>query len=188
MEYSITKSLIRKTILQYRRLMDESVFEKRNSQLLNNLMIFIEEEEVKVIHTFLPMKRNKEVDVRPIFEKLWKMGKRIIVSKTDFRTREMSHFFLEKETILKENSMGIPEPVDAEEVSFSQIDQVLIPLLVCDKHKNRIGYGGGFYDQLLNETKATKVGLSLSPPLDNLIQKEEWDIPLDHIITYLTKK
>ena len=79
--------------------------------------------------------------------------------------------------------MGIPEPLDATPVDFHEVDLILVPLLAFDKNKNRIGYGGGFYDRLLNETKAAKVGLSLSPPLDQLIQKEEWDVPMDHIIS-----
>jgi 5-formyltetrahydrofolate cyclo-ligase len=183
MEY-ISKSLLRKTILQYRRLLDQSVYEQRNNLLLKNLQRVIEEEDAKTIHTFLPMKRNNEVNVEPLFAGWWKGGRKIAVSKTDFRTREMNHFILEKKTKLIENSMGIPEPIDGDQVDFTKADLILIPLLVCDRHRNRIGYGGGFYDQLLLETNATKVGLSLSPPLDSILQKEEWDVPLDYIISY----
>lgn len=181
---TITKSLLRKTILQYRTLLDHPIFEQRNKQLLIELDKLIVEEKVQTIHSFLPIKRNREVDVTSLFPKWRENGRKIIVSKTDFKSRKMTHFFLESDTQLKASAIGIPEPVKAEEADFSQVDLILVPLLACDKHQNRIGYGGGFYDQLLLETKAMKVGLSLSPPLDRIIQKEEWDIPLDHIVTF----
>jgi 5-formyltetrahydrofolate cyclo-ligase len=183
MEY-ISKSLLRKTILQYRRLLEQSEYEIRNKKLVERLKEYVEKNDFQMIHTFLPMIRNKEVNVQPLFTGWRKKGRKIIVSKTDFRTREMNHFILEKKTKLIENSMGIPEPIDGDLVDFIKADLILIPLLVCDEDKNRIGYGGGFYDQLLLETNATKVGLSLSPPLDSILQKEEWDVPLDYIISY----
>lgn len=181
MEFTITKSHIRKTILQYRKLLDQKTYEERNQKLLDFLKDFIEKEDAKVVHTFLPIARNKEVDVTPIFDWLWKSGRQIVVSSTNFQTREMRHFYFERDTILKKNSMDIPEPEGAKEADFNQIDLILVPLLVADKLNNRIGYGGGFYDQLLIETKAIKVGLSLSPTLDEIVQKEEWDVLLDKL-------
>ncbi len=184
MEISISKSLLRKTILQYRRMMDQKVFEERNAELLKQLQNLVEAEDTKVIHTFLPIKRNREVDVTSLFPRWEEQGRKLVVSKTDFKIRKMSHFFLDHETELKENTIGIPEPVNAQEADFGNVDLILVPLLAFDNQKNRIGYGGGYYDQLLAETKAMKVGLSLSPPLDHIIQKEEWDVTLDHIISY----
>lgn len=169
--------------MQYRRLLSEEEYSRRNNALLTNLKRYLEENNFLVIHTFLPIVRNREVDVTPLFDWIRKMNKQIIVSKTDFKTRKMTHFFLEKNTKLILNKLGIPEPEGAKEADLSKVDVILVPLLAYDRSGNRIGYGGGFYDQLLNETKATKVGLSLSPPLDILIQKEEWDVPMDHIIS-----
>ncbi|MFK7953934.1 MAG: 5-formyltetrahydrofolate cyclo-ligase [Ekhidna sp.] len=184
MESHITKSTLRKTILQYRRLLAHDEFIKRNENIISRLQLLVDEEDSKVIHTFLPIKRNKEVDVTPLFEKWWEQGKRIVVSQTDFKTRKMNHYFLKKETVLKNNSLGIPEPINADPAKLSDSDLILVPLLASDKNQDRIGYGGGFYDQLLNETKALKVGLSLSSPMDEISQKDEWDIPLDYIISY----
>ena len=184
MEKKITKSTLRKTILQYRRLISDTEFQKRNLQLLQKIELFIHEKSPKIIHTFLPISRNKEVDITPLFPNWWKEGKRIIVSKTNFETRKMDHYLLKKETILKNNSLGIPEPEDGDSVKIQDVDLILIPLLAVDKQRNRIGYGGGFYDHLLSETKALKVGLSLSSPLDRITQRDEWDIPLDFIISH----
>ena len=114
---------------------------------------------------------------------LWVNSIQVVVSRTNFDKKLLNHFVLEPDTILLENKLGIKEPVDAKETSLDQIEAFLIPLLVCDRHGFRIGYGGGYYDRMLKETKALKVGLSLSPPVDKIMQQEAWDIPLDYLIT-----
>ena len=134
------------------------------------------------IHTFLPIKRNREPDVFPLFKKWWGDNRSIIVSSTDFKTRVMTHYRLEQSTILEENKLGIPEPVNAKPVTDYSTAVILVPLIVADKSLNRIGYGGGFYDQLLESSSARKIGLSLGSPLDDLLQQEEWDIRLDQLV------
>ena len=41
------------------------------------------------------------------------------------------------------------EPCNKKETSVPNI--MLIPLIAYDENKNRLGYGGGFYDRYLNE-------------------------------------
>ncbi|GAB4233225.1 MAG: hypothetical protein Tsb0034_06370 [Ekhidna sp.] len=95
----------------------------------------------------------------------------------------MAHFYLKSNTKLKTNNWGIPEPINAKEANVSDVDIVLVPLLLADKCGNRIGYGGGYYDRFLKESSALKVGLNLAEPVDQILQKEEWDTPLDVLIT-----
>ena len=52
--------------------------------------------------------------------------------------------------VLKLNNFGIPEPLESKEIIPNVI---LVPLLVFDQKKNRIGYGKGFYDKYLNGLK-----------------------------------
>ena len=179
----ITKSTFRKTILQYRRLLEQHVFEERSKHIFQLLQKLIESKEVRKLHIFLTMKNNQEPDVFSFVKTLWEREVKVIVSRTDFDSKEMQHFSLKPETQLAVNKMGIPEPVNAEEASIENVDLILVPLLVCDREGYRIGYGGGYYDRLLLETKALKVGLSLSPPVDIILQREDWDIPLDYLIT-----
>ena len=183
MGVTISKSLVRKTILSYRKQMASSEFAFRNDLLCQRLKGMVEQRGFEVIHTFLPIGRNKEPDATVLFSWLWENGKTIVVSKTNFERRNMDHFILEEDTVLEENHVGIKEPVSAKAAAIEKVDLVLVPLVVADKLGNRVGYGGGFYDQLLAGTKALKVGLSLSSPLDEILQADEWDIPIDILIT-----
>lgn len=179
----ISKSTFRKIVLQYRMLMGNVIHKQRNEQLCETLTRFIEKRDIKKVHAFLSIQKNNEPDVRPLFKQWWSQDIKLVVSKTDFKFKQMHHYYLNDQTELVENKMGIPEPANGEEASIEDLDLILVPLLVSDKEGYRIGYGGGYYDRLLKETKALKVGLSLSPPVDEILQREEWDIPLDYLIT-----
>lgn len=50
---------------------------------------------------------------------------------------------------LRPGAFGIPEPAaDADEVAVDEIDVVLAPGLAFDPTGRRLGYGGGFYDEV----------------------------------------
>jgi len=183
MELSITKSLIRKTILSYRRLLSSHEYEERNKSLLQNLDHWMSAKAIHFVHLFLAIPKNKEPDISPLLSTLWERNVTTITSVTDFEKRSMDHCHLKENTGLKSNHLGIPEPTDRLHADFTKVEAVLIPLLAVDKDGGRIGYGGGFYDKLLNETKVIKIGLSLSNPVDKILQNEKWDISLDFLIT-----
>lgn len=179
----ITKSYIRKVMLPYRRLIDYAVYTNRNELLCEQVRSFVQVLDYQKIHTFLSIKKNKEPDISLLHKYFWSQGLKLIVSKTDFKKAQMDHYLLTRSTVLIENQKGIPEPVNAEKAEIDDLGIIFVPLLVADKAGNRIGYGGGYYDKLLKETKAVKIGLSLSNPVDKILQADEWDIPLDYLIT-----
>lgn len=180
----ITKSFIRKSVLHYRRLISIDSYLQRNRLLCDRVKSLVSKCEPVAIHSFLAIEKNREPNLQSLFSEFWSQDINIMVSKTDFGTKEMSHYYLHGDVRLSENHLGIPEPTgDLEEARLNDVDLMFIPLLLADKKGHRIGYGGGFYDRLLEETNFVKVGLSLSPPVDEIQQKEDWDIPLDYLIT-----
>ncbi|MEM0939355.1 MAG: 5-formyltetrahydrofolate cyclo-ligase [Bacteroidota bacterium] len=183
MEGFISKKLFRKTVLEYRRMLSQGEYVKRNERLMESLLNFLLEEKKKYIHVFLPIKRNKEPNIFLILPKLWEAGINTVTSITNFELKSMSHIFLNADTDIKKNELGIPEPQNGKTANVDLINIFLIPLLVADRQGNRIGYGGGYYDRLLKETKAVKVGLNLSDPVDKITQNKNWDVPLNFLIT-----
>ena len=66
---------------------------------------------------------------------------------------------------------------------MTDVEVAIIPLLLCDKNKNRVGYGKGFYDRFLAGKNIIKIGLAYDfQVVDNLIPNS-WDVPLDYLIT-----
>ena len=89
---------------------------------------------------------------------------------------------------LEINKYGIPEPI-SEVVKFPNI--LLVPLVAFDKDRNRIGYGGGFYDRYIKKLKRKKkiltIGLANSFQKVKKIPVTKHDIQLDFIVTNTIK-
>jgi len=136
-------------------------------------------------HIFLPITEQKEVNTEFLLHLLSGKDKEIIVSKSDFATRNMIHFLLTDNTKIKKNEYSIPEPVDGIEVLTSKIEVVFVPLLAFDTNGNRVGYGKGFYDKFLSECKpeTIKIGLSFFEAEEIITDIFESDVKLDYCIT-----
>lgn len=140
----------------------------------------------RVVHTFLPIARQNEVDTWSIIHRIWQdlPDVQIAVSVTDTTTnRRLSHHILTPETHLIENRWGIPEPQPDGRIAIDsgQIDLVLTPLLVFDRQGHRVGYGKGYYDRFLGGCRpdCQKIGLSLFEPIERIDDIEPTDVRLD---------
>ncbi|WP_044400685.1 5-formyltetrahydrofolate cyclo-ligase [Lacinutrix sp. Hel_I_90] len=135
-------------------------------------------------HVFLSIESQKEINTDYILSILSGKDKNIVISKSDFETRNLQHFLLTDATKIKLNSHNIPEPVDGIEIDNSKIEVVFVPLLAYDNIGNRIGYGKGFYDNFLANCKpeTVKVGLSFFEPEACITDVSSSDIPLDFCI------
>ena len=143
--------------------------------------------EKTYFHLFLPIEEQKEVNTEYLLHLLAGKDKEIVISKSDFQTRKMTHFLLTDNTKIKKNEYNIPEPIDGLEVPPTKIDVVFVPLLAYDKKGHRVGYGKGFYDQFLSECKSDviKIGLSFFEPEDMITDVFEGDVQLDFCVTPL---
>ncbi|MFD2916742.1 5-formyltetrahydrofolate cyclo-ligase [Psychroserpens luteus] len=136
-------------------------------------------------HIFLSITEHKEVNTDYILNILSGKDKNIIISKSDFSTREMSHFLLTDSTKIKKNEWNIPEPINGISINVEQIDVVFVPLLAFDKTGHRIGYGKGFYDKFLNNCKpeTIKIGLSFFESIKQITNVFESDVRMDYCVT-----
>lgn len=86
------------------------------------------------------------------------------------------------------NRYAIPEPIETvKRIELKQPDLILLPLLGFDNLGNRIGMGGGYYDRYLGNLQNKKtpylIGLGFHNQQLNKIQCEEFDVPLNAILT-----
>lgn len=136
-------------------------------------------------HLFLSIEEQKEINTEYLLHLLSGKDKEIVISKSDFQTRKMTHFLLTDNTKIRKNEYNIPEPVDGLEVPSNKIDVVFVPLLAFDKKGHRVGYGKGFYDHFLSECKkdVIKIGLSFFPPEEQIEDVFENDVELNFCVT-----
>ncbi|MFT7301015.1 MAG: 5-formyltetrahydrofolate cyclo-ligase [Porticoccus sp.] len=85
------------------------------------------------------------------------------------------------------NRFGIEEPhlQSRRIVPPLGLDLILLPLVAFDRHGNRLGMGGGFYDRTLaTQQHLTRlIGLAHSWQETDSIQPQPWDVGLRTIVT-----
>jgi 5-formyltetrahydrofolate cyclo-ligase len=179
-----SKTELRVKYKELRKQLSETAIETM-SLAIANLVLKLEIWDKTYFHVFLPIVSQNEVNTEFILHLLSGKDKEIVVSKSDFVTREMTHFLLTDNTKIKKNEYNIPEPVDGLEVPAPKIDVVFVPLLAFDKSGNRVGYGKGFYDNFLSKCKpeAIKIGLSFFEPEDVIADCNDNDVKLDFCVT-----
>lgn len=167
-----------------RKQLSENQLEEMSLAVANNVLTLPVWEKT-YFHIFLPIEAHNEVNTEFILHLLSGKDKEIVISKSDFKTRNMTHFLLTDNTKIKKNEYNIPEPVDGIEVPAKKIEVVFIPLLAYDKLGNRVGYGKGFYDKFLSEcqTGTIKIGLSFFEPEEQITDVFETDVKLDYCVT-----
>lgn len=143
---------------------------------------------IDYLHVFIPIDKFKEPDTFRFINYLRKNKPtiKVVLSKSDFEDNTMRNYLWDGNTLnLEMNQWGIFEPVHGVLVNESDIDAVIIPLLVADKSGNRIGYGKGFYDRFLSKCKPSvqKIGLSYFEPVELIEDVNLLDIPIDSLIT-----
>jgi 5-formyltetrahydrofolate cyclo-ligase len=178
------KKELRQKYKELRQNLSEENIEERSLQIANQL-IRLDIWQHSFYHLFLPIESQKEVNTEYILQVLAGKDKNIVLSKSDFSTREMTHFLLTDNTTIKKNEYDIPEPIDGLEVPVSKIDVVFVPLLAFDENGNRVGYGKGFYDKFLAACKPEilKIGVSFFESEKVISDVLNTDVQLDLCIT-----
>lgn len=179
----MTKTQIRQYYLNKRKQLTLEQIEDKQRGLMAQCDLF-DLSPFAVVHLFLSIQKQREPDTKALMERLFSMGKTVVVSQSDFKTKQMTHWAVSSDTLWQSNRYGIPEPTTGTPVSPSAIDLVFVPLLGYDEKGQRVGYGQGFYDRFLSSCALHTlfVGLSYFPPVPEITDCEPTDIRLHQCI------
>lgn len=84
---------------------------------------------------------------------------------------------------LKTGEYNIQEPTGGNYYDYGSIDLVVVPGVCFDKDKGRVGRGKGYYDRILKEIKAFKIGICFDCQLLSKVPADEWDVKMDQVMT-----
>ena len=164
---------------------------------IDEVMKYLEEEDAKFIRLVFrdAYGVQKNIAVMPgEIKKAFEDGKNVFCPKvTDRAKREMAFVKITSLSDLKSGYMGIREPEISETSVIFCADAfshslVIMPGVSFDRDRNRLGYGGGFYDTFLSQNAGiSTVALAFECQIydgtfpDEII--DEHDIKPDKIIT-----
>ncbi|HBD87897.1 MAG TPA: 5-formyltetrahydrofolate cyclo-ligase [Tyzzerella sp.] len=171
--------------LRQRALAARNALEKRKEksrQIAAHILESVAYQNTERIFTFVSM--GSEVETEEIIRQAWQDGKAVAVPKTE-KHREMHFYEIRSLAELSEGRFGVREPKGGVVCTPKEGDLLLVPGLLFDGKKNRLGYGGGYYDTYFAKHKEGKrIGLAFAAQrFAEELPTEETDVPLDAVIT-----
>lgn len=176
------KSELRKEALARRNNIPEKRRNEKSRWITEHIVQSEAYRKAERIFSFVSM--GTEVETKEILQQAWRDGKVVAVPKTE-KGRKMHFLQIDSFDDLQEGRFGVMEPRNGKEWIPSEGDLFLVPGALFDRKKNRIGYGGGYYDTYFEKYQGyRRVAIAFSEQISETdIPTEEYDIPLDDIVT-----
>lgn len=123
--------------------------------------------------------RDGEVDLSTLVTACWQRD--IAVGLPVIVDRDLTFAIYRRDTELRDNRYGIPEPAIVEEM---QPAVIFAPLVAFGPNGERLGMGGGYYDRYFaSAPRATRIGVAHACQRADALPANPWDVPLHAVIT-----
>lgn len=180
-DLQIKKDEIRKQILEKRSSLSLEGVNKKSELIIENLAPYLK--NAQNIMIFMDMKN--EVRITKLIELY--PEKNFFISKiVNSKNREMKiNKYNENELVL--HKFGYYESSSDDFYDEKILDIVIVPALAFDSSKNRIGFGGGYYDTFLNKVRGKNkntlfIGVCYDFQMIEEVPIEGHDVTLDFVI------
>lgn len=176
------KTVLRKKILLKRKNQSAKTKLQKDKKIISAIETDAFYKKAKNILFFMPI--HGEPNTIPLIENALKLSKKVYLPKVD-KTKNWLHIHQIKNLAsLQHGAYKILEPHHtAPKINPEKIDLALVPGIVFDKTGSRIGFGKGYYDRLLKQTKCKKISLAYEFQIVKNIPCSEHDVKIDEIIT-----
>ena len=129
-----------------------------------------------------------EFDTGPFLEQVLARNKRLVLPRVDRDTKRIQfHFVTDLNHSLIPGPWGIgePDPAQCGVADTDEVDFMLVPGVAFTRTCARLGYGGGFYDSVIDEVRggAKKVAATFAVQVVDDIPLEAHDQRVDLVIT-----
>ncbi|HUU72355.1 MAG TPA: 5-formyltetrahydrofolate cyclo-ligase [Burkholderiales bacterium] len=131
---------------------------------------------------------KSELDTDEFLKAVLQQGKRLLLPRIDPERRELSFFLVSNlgDSFLA-GPWGIrePDPARCVEAEMSEIDFMLVPGVAFTRRCERLGYGGGFYDAAIGNTRddAAKVAAAFDVQIVDALPVEPHDRRVELVVT-----
>ncbi len=173
------KKALRKEMLARRAELSGLAKAKYDQWICQSLWELIETHAHKTVHCYLPMRR--EINIFPLIEILLENKIQVVTPKT-FPNRKLENLLLRSLNELEKGVFGTMHPASGE-VYVGEYDLIIVPGLSFDSENNRLGYGGGYYDNfMVHHPETPKVGIFYPFQEVEKVPLEPHDVRLDDIL------
>lgn len=177
------KRTIRKEVLKRRDAITATDKKAKDDFIKNNLLALPEFDKARVILFYASYK--SEVDTFDLMKYCISNSKIIALPKVDAVSSELIIYKINDLSELSPGYQNIPEPNVSDDriMNVNDIDLIIVPGVAFDDKCNRLGYGKGFYDKMLNEKSSPAVALSYEEQIVDSAPVQSHDVKMDIIVT-----
>ncbi len=128
---------------------------------------------------------REEIDLDTFISRMLKRKATLVSPRWNGATYELAKIRSLSQRDIRTGPMGIREPSGSFAVPPCEVDAWIVPGLAFTRHGKRLGYGGGWYDRLLAESRADslKIGVGHGFQIVADLPSEPHDIILGRIVT-----
>ncbi|MCH9645002.1 MAG: 5-formyltetrahydrofolate cyclo-ligase [Gammaproteobacteria bacterium] len=184
----MNKEHTRSQLLQQRRKLGHESQKQHSKTICEKIMHADFYRNSKQIAAYVAL--GREVDCTLLFEHIFShQDKKLYLP---VMAEGMQFYEYQQQESFSYNHFNFAEPPVADKQAFDvlQLDLIILPLVGFDEQGNRIGRGAGHYDRILEcahqkavEKRPLLVGVAYQFQKVSTIEADEWDIPLDYVIT-----
>ena len=179
------KKKTRKEMINLLESISPVVKKAKDKMIENNLLTLKEYKEARNVMLFASF-RN-EVDTFPVIKEALKSKQNVVLPRVNTDEKELELYLIQDIEELSPGYANIPEPVSVDTRVFpaKDIDLIMMPGLAFDSKGRRLGYGGGYYDRLLDRlgSKPDLVAVAYSEQIINNVPATESDKKVNIIVT-----
>ena len=181
------KSRLRKEIRCKRAAIEPTQRQNWNAAINQHLDKYSRQASPAVVAAYLAF--DGEPDLMPTLEKLEGRGVGLALPVVqDVSGKSVITFRHWSITgAMQQNRYGISEPAGTSDISVTDIDLVLFPLVGWDKTGGRLGMGASFYDRLFQPFselgRPVRMGVGYQLQYVKSIPNDPWDIRLHDVLT-----
>ena len=174
------KERIRQELKAKRLLLSPDEVKRKSALIIGRAKELLREAKASSYLLFHPIKN--EPDLTPLALELLKEGKTVAFPKVV--GREIVPIRVNSLKELGPGRFGILEPPYRPKGVLKEVDVVFVPGVAFDRLGYRIGFGGGYYDRLLEKLSVrAKIGVCFDFQLLDELPSEPFDVPVDFVIT-----
>jgi len=176
----LLKTDLRQQVLEARFKLTPDERKARSSEIEKKLFGLPEFRSASAVMFYASFR--SEVETHDMIRRALAEGKRVILPRV--KGKELVPFQIKDfDNDVVPGVWGIPEPYYGNPVSVQGIDLIVVPGAVFDEQGNRLGYGGGFYDKLLEHYEGATVALAFDFQVVPEVPVAAHDVPLKKIVT-----
>ncbi|MEX1383203.1 5-formyltetrahydrofolate cyclo-ligase [Lutibacter sp.] len=176
------KKILRKEMLLKRSKLINPAKKKYDEWICNSFWNLIKTHQFKKVHCYLPM--GTEIDITPLINNMLKAKITVVTPKT-LPKRRLQHFELVSLNQLENGLFGTQYPANTTEF-IGTYDLIIVPGLSFNSLNYRLGYGGGYYDNFMEQhPNSRKIGICYPFQIVEKIPLETHDLQLDEILVDL---